>query len=164
MKELIKILRDFFKENKFLFLISAVFIFIVPIHDIVLPLLYSQVVEAINHNKSFMKPLVFVTAILVVLQVLDFLSDYHDTRLLPKLQSFIRKRTMMKLLDKYEDAIEELEIGEINTKLVKLPSVVTSLFERIKNFMIPHMLLHLSAIALYFYVDKYLGLSLMLTF
>lgn len=163
MKELVNILRDFFKENKFLFLISAVFIFIVPIHDIVLPLLYSQVVDAINHNKGFMKPLVFVTAILVVLQVLDFLSDYHDTRLLPKLQSFIRKRTMMKLLDKYEDAIEELEIGEINTKLVKLPSVVTSLFERIKNFMIPHMLLHLSAITLYFYVDKYLGISLMLT-
>lgn len=163
MSELKKLLWEFFIKNKFLFLISSVFIFIVPIHDIVLPLLYSKVVDALSKGRGFVKPLILVTCILVALQFMDFLSDYHDTKLLPKLQTFVRTKTMMALLDKYEDAIEELEIGAINTKLVKLPSTITQLFERCKNFMIPHMLLHATAIALFFYADKYLGLSLMLT-
>lgn len=163
MSAMKKLLWEFFRQNKILFLISSIFIFIVPIHDIVLPLLYSQVVDALNKGRGFVKPLILVTSVLVVLQVLDFLADYHDTRLLPKLQSFVRTRTMMALLDKYEDAIEELEVGAINTKLVKLPGTITSLFERCKNFMVPHMLLHATAIALFFYVDKYLGMSLMVT-
>lgn len=163
MGELKKMLWEFFRQNKALFLFSSIFIFIVPIHDIVLPLIYSKVVDALSKGRGFVKPLILVTSILVVLQVLDFLSDYNDTRLLPKLQSFVRTKTMMALLNKYEDAIEELEVGAINTKLVKLPGTITSLFERCKNFMIPHMLLHATAISLFFYADKYLGLSLMVT-
>jgi ABC-type multidrug transport system fused ATPase/permease subunit len=163
MKELNEFLWEFFKENKALYLISAIFIFIVPIRDIVLPLMYSKVVDAINKGTSFMQPLIIVTFVLVMLQLLDFASDYHDTHFLPKLQAFLRSKIMMRLLDKYENSIQELEIGEINTKLVKLPSVITSLIERMKNFMIPNMLLHSCAIALFFYVDKYLGIAMMVT-
>lgn len=163
MKELNEFLWEFFKENKALFLISAIFVFIVPIRDIVLPLLYSKVVDAINKGTSFMQPLMIVTFLLVMLQLLDFASDYHDTHFLPKLQAFLRSKIMMRLLDKYENSIQELEIGEINTKLVKLPSVITSLIERMKNFMIPNMLLHSCAIALFFYVDTYLGIAMMVT-
>ena len=163
MKELNEFLWEFFKENKVLFLISAIFVFIVPIRDIILPLLYSHVVDAINKGHSFMRPLIVVTSLLVFLQLLDFASDYHDTHFLPKLQAFLRSKIMMKLLDKYENSIQELEIGEINTKLVKLPSVITSLIERMKNFVIPNMLLHSCAIALFFYVDKFLGVAMMVT-
>ena len=163
MKELKQFLWEFFMKNKGLFLMSGIFIFIVPIRDILLPLLYSHVVNAINKGESFLKPLIIVTSLLVMLQLLDFAADYHDTHFLPKLQAFLRSRIMMKVLDKYENSIQELEIGEINTKLVKLPSVITSLIDRMKNFMIPNMLLHSCAIALFFYVDKYLGLAMMIT-
>lgn len=163
MKELKQFLWEFFLKNKGLFLMSGLFIFIVPIRDILLPLLYSHVVNAINKGESFLKPLMIVTSLLVFLQLLDFAADYHDTHFLPKLQAFLRSKIMMKVLDKYENSIQELEIGEINTKLVKLPSVITSLIDRMKNFMIPNMLLHSCAIALFFYVDKYLGLSMMIT-
>lgn len=163
MKELKQFLWEFFMKNKGLFLLSGLFICIVPIRDILLPLLYSHVVNAINKGQSFVKPLVIVTTLLVMLQLLDFAADYHDTHFLPKLQAFLRSKIMMKVLDKYENSIQELEIGEINTKLVKLPSVITSLIDRMKNFMIPNMLLHSCAIALFFYVDKYLGLSMMIT-
>lgn len=163
MKELKQFLWEFFLKNKILFLIGCLFIFIVPIRDIVLPLLYSRVVNAINKGESFLQPLIIVTSLLVMLQLLDFAADYHDTHFLPKLQAFLRSKIMMKLLDKYENSIQELEIGEINTKLVKLPSVITSLIDRMKNFMIPNMLLHSCAIALFFYVDKFLGIAMMIT-
>lgn len=163
MQELKELLWEFFQEHKTLFLMSILFLFIVPLHDVGLPLLYGKVVENLTKGKSIVFALVLVTIGILVLQFLDFASDYHDTRILPKLQSFIRQRTLLKILDKHEDAIAELEIGAINTKLVKLPAVITNLFERTKNFVIPHMLLHMFAIGLFFYVDKYMALILTVT-
>lgn len=163
MKEVQSLLWEFFIENKLLFLTSTIFLFVVPLHDIVLPLLYTRVVDAINAGQPFVTPLIIVTCVLVLLQVMDFMNDYKDTTMFPKLQTFVRSRVMMSLLNKYEDAIEDLELGEINTKIVKLPGVITSFFERCKNFLIPHMLLHISAVILYFYVDKYLGCTALVT-
>lgn len=142
---------------------SILFLFIVPLHDVGLPILYGRVVENLTSGKSIVFGLVLVTIGILLLQALDFASDYHDTRILPKLQSFIRQRTLLKILDKHEDAIAELEIGAINTKLVKLPAVITNLFERTKNFVIPHMLLHTFAIGLFLSVDKYMALILLVT-
>jgi ATP-binding cassette subfamily B protein len=163
MKELIDILWEFVLQNKVLFSLSFIFVFLVPIKDIVLPLLYNRIVTAINSGDTFVWPLVVVTGVMVMLQVLDFLGDIHDTTILPKLQSFVRTKTILTILDRYEDAIEELELGRINTKLVTLPAVVTSLFERCKNFLIPHMLLHVAATCLFFNVDVSLGLIMMIT-
>jgi ABC-type multidrug transport system fused ATPase/permease subunit len=70
---------------------------------------------------------------------------------------------VLNILDQYEDSIKELELGEINAKLLKFPGVVTSLFERLKNHMIPHLLLHLGVVILFFWVDKYLGITLLVT-
>jgi ABC-type multidrug transport system fused ATPase/permease subunit len=127
------------------------------------PLLYGNIVTAINSGKNVMKPLIIVTSMLVILQFLDFWNDYTDTLLFPKLQAFIRSRIMTKLLNRYEDSIEELRTGEINTKIIKLPGTITQFMERCKNQIIPNMLLHMCAIGLFFYVDTIMGLSLLVT-
>lgn len=163
MDELRQLLLDFFLENRLLFIGGLLFLFVVPMHEIVLPLLYGNIVTAINSGANVMKPLVIVTCMLVGLQFLDFLNDYTDTHLFPKLQAFIRSRIMTKLLNRYEDSIEELRTGEINTKIIKLPGTITQFIERCKNQIIPNMLLHVCAIGLFFYVDKIMGVSLLVT-
>lgn len=163
MDELRQLLWDFFLENKLLFITSLLFLFVVPIHDIVVPLLYGNIVTAINKGANVMKPLVIVTCTLVILQFIDFWNDYTDTHLFPKLQAFIRSRIMTKLLNRYEDSIEELRTGEINTKIIKLPGTITQFIERCKNQIIPNMLLHACAIGLFFYVDTVMGVSLLVT-
>jgi ABC-type multidrug transport system fused ATPase/permease subunit len=163
MKELQNLLWQFIKENKFLFYSSFIFMLIVPIRDIVLPLLYGTVVTAINNSLPLIIPLIIVTSVLVIIQILEFLSDWHDTKVIPKLQTFIRRKILLHILNKYEDSIEELELGELNTKLVKLPTVIASLLERIKNFLIPNILLHIIAICLFFYIDSHLGFIALIT-
>jgi ABC-type multidrug transport system fused ATPase/permease subunit len=163
MDALRQLLWEFFLENKLLFIGGLLFLFVVPLHEIVLPLLYGNIVTAINSGTNVMKPLVIVTCTLVALQFLDFWNDYTDTHLFPKLQAFIRSRIMTKLLNRYEDSIEELRTGEINTKIIKLPGTITQFIERCKNQIIPNMLLHLCAIGLFFYVDTIMGASMLIT-
>jgi ABC-type multidrug transport system fused ATPase/permease subunit len=70
---------------------------------------------------------------------------------------------MHHILDKYENSIQDLELGEINSKFVKLPSIITTLLERLKSFLIPNVLLHICAVTLFFWIDPIIGLSLYLT-
>jgi ABC-type multidrug transport system fused ATPase/permease subunit len=156
MKEFNELIWAFVKENKGLFFTSIIFLLIVPIRDIVLPLLYSNVVTAINTGCPIVKPLIIITCVLAFIQVMEFISDWHDTKLFPKLQAFIRRKLMHKILDKYENSIQDLELGEINSTLVKLPSIITTL-------LIPNMLLHLCAIGLFFWIDPVIGLCLLVT-
>lgn len=163
MKEFYDLIWDFVKENKPLFWSSLIFLLIVPIRDIVLPLLYSNVVTAINTGAPLITPLIVVTCVLVIIQAMEFFSDWHDTKLFPKLQAFIRKKVMQKILDKYENSIQDLELGEINSKLIKLPAIITTLLERLKTFLIPNVLLHVCAIILFFWIDPIIGMCLLVT-
>lgn len=163
MKEFYDLIWQFIKENKTLFWTSLIFLLIVPIRDILLPLLYSNVVTAINMGTSLVTPLIIITCVLVVIQGMEFFSDWHDTKLFPRLQAFIRRKVMHKILDKYENSIQDLELGEINSKLIKLPAIITTLLERLKTFLIPNMLLHLFAILLFFWIDPIIGLCLFVT-
>jgi hypothetical protein len=88
MKEFNDLLLAFVKEHKGLVYSSLIFLLIVPIRDIVLPLLYSNVVTAINTGYPLLQPLIVVTSILVLIQVMEFFADLHDTKLFPKL-SFV---------------------------------------------------------------------------
>ena len=163
MNELTPILLEFFKKNKIYFLFSCIFLFIVPLNNVVLPSLYGKVVDSLMKGKSIVYYLTLVTLAIMTLQVLDFMSDYNDTHLLPKLQSYIRQKIVLRILNRYEDEIQELEVGNIISKLVKLPGIVTSLFERIKNFVLPNILLHIFAMILFFRIDMYMGLTLLVT-
>ncbi len=161
MKEFNQLLLEFMKEHKKLFLSSFVFLLVVPIRDIILPLLYSNVVTAINTGASLVTPLFVITCVLVFIQVLEFGTDWHDTKLFPKLQAFIRRKLLHQILNKYENSIQELELGEINSKLVKLPSVITSLLERMKTFLLPNILLHICAVGVFFWIDPLIGLYIL---
>lgn len=163
MKDFYNLIWRFVQENKKLFYTSFIFFLIVPIRDILLPLLYSNVVSAISNGSTIYISLIIVTCVLILVQVLEFFSDWHDTHLFPKLQAFVRRTIMHNILDRYENSIQELELGEINSKLVKLPAIITTFFERIKTFLIPNILLHISAIGLFFWIDPIIGLCLLVT-
>jgi ABC-type multidrug transport system fused ATPase/permease subunit len=94
---------------------------------------------------------------------MEFWSDWHDTKVSPQLQAFIRRRVIHKILDKYENSIQELELGEINSKLIKLTSMGTSLIDRLKTFFLPNMMLHITAIGVFLWIDPIIGLYLLLT-
>jgi ABC-type multidrug transport system fused ATPase/permease subunit len=163
MKEFNELIGAFIRENKGLFFTSIIFLLIVPIRDIVLPLLYSNVVTAINTGNPLVKHLIIITCVLAFIQIMEFVSDWHDTKLFPKLQAFIRRKLMRKILDKYENSIQDLELGEINSTLVKLPAIITTLLERLKTFLIPNVLLHFCAIILFFWIDPVIGICLLVT-
>lgn len=162
MYEIAQLVVDFCSQNKRLTAMHAIIIVLIPLRDIMLPLQYTSLITSMQNSTPITTPLLYVVVTLVCIQILDLLSDYCDTYILTKLQAFVRQRLLVNLFDKYERSIADIQTGEITTKMIKLPQVITILFERLNAFFIPHFMLHIGACILMTYVDWQLGLAMFL--
>lgn len=161
-QHLLDLFIEFCKAHPGLVITNMLFLFLVPIEEVVFPHFYGKIIDAMSHNGQMLKPFVHVIVLLVTVQVLYTLSEYHDAKLLPFLHSFISEKIVERVIENYREQHTELELGELNAKLSKLPATLISWFERVKNYVIPYMLVFVFAVIYFMVRDAYLGVGLLL--
>jgi ABC-type multidrug transport system fused ATPase/permease subunit len=154
---------EFFKENPALVITNLLFMLLMPINEVVLPHFYGKLIESIQKNNQFQKYFILTITLVLVVQILTTLGDWHDTLLNPKFQEFIRNHMLAKIFVKYETNLEDITTGDIITKFVKAPSIFISWFSRFKDYLVPYTLVFLCASCYFLYYDIVLGLSLIIT-
>jgi ABC-type multidrug transport system fused ATPase/permease subunit len=160
MKEITNVMLGYAKKNPWFLLSNVSFSFLIPIQDVVLPHLYGKVISAIEKNKRVIYPLTIVIIILSILQIGYVASDWHDTKLFPDLQAYIRKQMLRKMFENYETSFQDLYLGDIMSKFIKIPSHLTQCFERIKNYIAPYIVAYIIAVVYFMYNDVVLGVCL----
>lgn len=158
----IKFYFDYLKENPAEILINTAFMFLIPVQDVILPHFYGAIITALESGANFTFPFTVVLVTMVALQIGFYLEDWHDSRLYPKLQDFIRAKMLSRILEKYETSYKELNVGEIISVIVKAPVTMTVWFERIKNIILPFILAFFIAVIYFFTVDIVIGSSLLI--
>lgn len=153
---------EFFKQNPLLVITNLCFLFLVPLQDIILPHLYGKVMDSVNNSKLLLKWFIVVIILMTIIQVSFLLSDFHDAHILPKFQSFIREKMVQNILDTYEQSHQELETGTLISKIIKVPMTLTTWFERVKNYVIPYLLVFTLATFYFLWKDVPLGIGLAL--
>lgn len=159
-EHVISLFIDFFKSNPSLVISNVVFLLLVPIEEVVFPHFYGKIMEAMNVNASLFAPFLQLIVMMIIIQICYTVSEFHDAKMLPYLQSYISERLVARVIDKYQQQYNDLELGDINTKLAKLPGVIISWFERIKNYIIPYLLVFIFGIGYFLYNDVMLGIGL----
>ena len=157
---LVDLFWQFYQDNPNLVITNLVFLFIIPASDILLPHLYGKVMDAMRKNTNVFTPFLYVIIVLAVVHILFLISDYHDSKFMPKLQCYIREKIVDRILENYEQQHTELELGNIITKIVKLPLVMVEWFERMKNYVIPYVIVFIVATLYFLYNDIQLGVAL----
>jgi ABC-type multidrug transport system fused ATPase/permease subunit len=152
---------DYMKEHPWEVLINTLFMFLTPIQDVFLPHIYGVVIDNLQSGSDILYPFTIVLITMIFLQLGYYLEDWHDSILYPKLQSFLRSKMLTTILEKYENAFKELNIGEIIAVFVKAPTTMTTWFERVKNVILPFLITFLIAVIYFFTVDWVIGLSLL---
>ena len=158
-----KMFVGFFKENKWIVIFNLLFLFLYPLNDIVLPHFYGKVMDNITNNQDFTSYLIVVVILLVLLQIMFMVADYHNSKLIPLMETYVRTYVMKHILSRYETEHEELEVGEIITKIIKIPSIIVIWFDRFKSYILPYLLVYLFAIVYFFVIDWQLAASLLIT-
>lgn len=156
--------KDFLHENPkyvtlYLFL-SLTF----PLNQVALPYYYGKVIEDIpktaNGNiwKKSSNNFIIIISLWLISQLLNSSLDKLDTVFIPQLSSYIRKNVVMVIIKSMKGHYKDPEVGELISKVIKLPFVIRDIFHQIRSFLMPALLVLIFAIGFMFYVDPTLGL------
>lgn len=162
-KEVVELVIGFIKEHPLLVTTNMVFLFIYPIQDIWLPHYYGKIMDNVSKGHDISSILTKVIVLLIITQVLSLYADYHNAKLVPIMEGWMRKRILEKILKQYEDNYTELEIGQVIAKMTKLPPIIVQWLDNFKTFVLPYILVYTCAIGYFFFVDKQLCLAFVLT-
>lgn len=154
------LLATFAKEHPWLFASNIAFMLFMPLNDVLLPHLFGRLVENIKSNTNFTGIFIAIIATLAAVQVGTLLSDWHDTFMTPVFQGHVRNAVMSTVFKRHETAYHELSIGQLLNIIIKSPNSVLTLFNRIKDYLLPYVLLFVSAAAYFWWYDWVLGLAL----
>ena len=156
----IKIVQEIVLKESGLFTIYALLLLTLPLKDIVFPKLVGSLYSTIQGGKGIQMIVIGIVAIIITLQVINIVSDYVELQLNPAMYKFIREKLMDHLFKIKETNYSDVDIGQIISKIVKLPSVMHHHIENIRSYLIPYAITALCILGYMLYLDWKLGLPL----
>ncbi len=132
------------------------------IQDVILPDIYGRIMTAIEtkNKKEILFLFILVILLISIIEIGYTVSDWHDTKLFPELQSFIRTYILKLIIDNNKTRFRDIILGDVMSKLIKIPIYLTQWFERVKNVFFPYTLTYILTICYFLYNDIQLGVCL----
>lgn len=156
------LIKEYIEQHKGLFVLYILFVLLIPLQDVGMPHLFGKLVKTIQEKKSLASPLGMIIAIIFVLQIAYSIEDQIDIRLFPSIQKFTREKMMSHLFEMQRTNYQELRVGEITTKIIKMPALMYAYMDQWKVLFIPRTVVFIIAIIYFFYQDVVIGLSLLI--
>ena len=153
---------DIIEENKTLFIIFVFILLSIPIRDILMPRLIGSLYDSIKSGKNIEYILGGILVIVVILQIVGVISDYVDTKLHPSINKIVREKMMSHIFKVKENNYSDVDMGNIISKIVKLPSIIHNHIDNIRLKLIPVIITLIFIVAYMFYTDYILALPLLL--
>jgi ATP-binding cassette, subfamily B, bacterial len=150
---------DFFKNNWRLYLFYLATFILVPLRQAAIPHYYGKIVSSLK-GKDISKGVKLMTVLLivwVVIQGCELLENYGDKLIWPKFHAYVEDTIFSKIIDNYNTYFQELKVGEILTKMIKIPWILDSIQDDFRNFLVDNTLVIASNIAYLMYHSKWLG-------
>lgn len=157
------IVKGFTKEHPGLVFMNLAFLFTYPLQDIILPHFYGKVMEDVSKGNSPDQYLVIIVCLLVFIQLISLVADYHNAKLQPVLENYVRADLLKRIFDMYQEEYKELETGFVIVKMAKVPSLIGVWLDKLKNTILPYFIVYFFAIIYFFMIDPQLAVSLLIT-
>jgi len=156
-----RMILDYFLQNRMTGLIALVTMFIIPIKNVLVPHLYGKVIDNIG-KKGFYMTFVIVIGVLVFTNIAMFLGNVHDAHIIPAIKTHVRRLMLERVLDKHELNHTEIETGDMISKLIKLPYIGSDWFYKLKQNVLPNILVFVFAVGYFTSQDIQIGMGLLL--
>ena len=113
-------------EHKILFVIYCLLLFTYPLQRVVLPKYYGKVISNLNkgNDMNFMDNVKWLLMIYISIQILFAMMHKVQGMLVPKFSEFSIQYIFSNLLQNKKLNYENLEVGEILAKIIKVPNII----------------------------------------
>jgi len=157
------ILFQFIRENQGTVSLYVALMLVFPIGEVLLPHFYGKFIDKASKGGPLWPKVrgdvMAVVCVWVINQVLRTALNRMDAYFVPKLQSYVREHLVLDILAAYKEHYKDLEVGEIVSRLVKMPIVVRDIAYNLRNITIPATLVLVFSIGYFTYLHPKLGLA-----
>ena len=154
------ILLEFIKREKFLFVCYLLLILLVPVQDVGIPHIVGMLTKNIQSKSSIYIPLTLLIIVTVIIQIGSITSGLIEVKMFPAFQKFVRDIMIKHIMKQSKTNFEELRTGEITMHLHKLPTMLYSYIEDMRDMIIPQFIVYIAAITYFSYYDIRIGIAL----
>lgn len=155
----------YLKANKWIFAVYSILLIAIPMEQNVFPYIYGIVLDKLSTNPtsilSIKNSYYFVAMIVAYMsvQLLYCVVDYYDGYIMPNLQSYIRNHIVTNIVESYKENFNELETGEIISRLSSITTTYRELIHQFRHYFMPTIILIVSSLIFFFYNSKKLGIA-----
>lgn len=156
---MLDIYKTFIQNNLTTLIVYVIIVCLLSIERVAIPHMYGKLLESLRAAKFDETTMLFgiVVSIFVVFQILDTVLTYIDAKLMPMFEAFVRRHVVDVIIDRHTQHYAELDLGNITSKLIKLPNNLNLLFYRVKTFLFNHVFSIIVAVGYLYYCHPYLG-------
>lgn len=158
----LKIFFSFIKNYPITILVYILFqILSFPLESIAIPQIYSHFFDALANKSTpdiFIKYLLLIFIFLFIVNFSNCTTTYIESYLIPELNGYIINYIFKNLLKKYENSIDNIELGKIITRLSVVPQHLKELIVEFCIWIFPRILTIIIINIYFFIINWKLGL------
>lgn len=132
---------EYIKRNRTLFFIYCIAVLAMPINDVILPHFYGKVITGIQQRKVSYAVLVIIVVLLIMVQLLNTLSDYIDMKLFSRMHEFARTFCLDFLIEQKSKHLAEAEAGKILARIMRMPTLIYVFIDDWRAYLVPNTLI-----------------------
>ena len=160
---------EFIQQNFFMFSLYFVLLIVYPIHHIVLPKYYGKVIHSLKDSGGFEKNVFKLIVIFIAIQILYTVNYKVQGHLIPIFSEFTTKEIFGEILKGFEYNYDNIEVGEILAKIIKIPNVLYKYLDLMRTLLFSQFTVMVGTFIHYFSISHFtayvfLGLVLGLMF
>lgn len=156
---------NFFKENWQLYILYLLTLVSLPLQKVAIPHYYGEIISSLKDNKmdQSKKFFVILLGLWLVIESLGIGISYVDNYIWPKFHAYVRQYFFDVIIDRYNQHFQELKLGEILTKLIKLPWILDDISTQVQRFVLSNSIVTISSFIYLFKHHYLLGLIYILS-
>lgn len=150
----------FVKDNWKLYILYLITLISLPLQSIAMPHYYGEVINSLKDKNIDRSKYYFAVllGIWILIQAFGIGISFVDNYISPKFHGYIRQFFFDLIVDRYNQNYQELEIGNILTKLIKLPWILDDISNLVQRFLLTNSILIVSNFVYLFRNHYSLGL------
>jgi ABC-type multidrug transport system fused ATPase/permease subunit len=160
---IVNIYFKFVKENKLLVSGYIFFIMALVIERIIFPHYYGKIIEKISRTTApnivnvSKKYIIIVIVLTFISQGMYSFTDYIDSIVIPKMQTYFRDSAVYSIIETFKENYKELEIGDVISKVIKLPITIKDIFHQSKNYIFAALTIAIFTVVYFFMINTKLA-------
>ena len=137
---------SFLKDNWQSYSLYLITLISLPLQSVAMPHYYGEIINSLKDENLIKsrKFFIILLGIWIVIQCFSIGISLVDNYIWPKFHAYIRQFFFSLIVNRYNQNYQELKIGTILTKLIKLPWILDDITNQIQRFLLTNSILIIS--------------------